>query len=271
MNSILFKAFILRNNPVIRKIILKKYGSLKNYYNNKNQIGGNNIIVNYNNENFIFNEFEDNYWTLRDKDDNDCITIGIDPEEKEAYINNINADTVKCGNTILTNQGSYLFKITLKFLIDNKDKFGINKIKLTDNAVKNCKNSKRINLGFFLTLLTGETWYGHYGFRPVNSEDKKDYRNNRTIMNSVRINDIDLNEIINKSHITKEQYEYYSKIYNKYKEQNILVKDFLKKIFKKEKYDKMCNLFNHLHQVISQKLKLEINYLITGILYELKI
>ncbi len=111
MNSILYKSFQLRNNPIIHKNILKKYGSIKNYYYNKNQIGGNNnIIVNYNNENFIFEEFDENYWALRDANEYDCVTIGIDPEEKEAFINNINADTVKCGNTILTNQGSNLFR-----------------------------------------------------------------------------------------------------------------------------------------------------------------
>lgn len=277
MNTKLYKSYMLRTNPIIHKNILKKYGSIKKYYNNKNQIGGSkNIIVNYNNENFIFEELEENYWVLYDVSEYfDCINIGINPKEKEAFINNINADSIKCGNTILTNQGSHLFKISLKFLIDNKNKLGINKIKLTDNAVINCPNSKRINLGFFLTLLTGETWYGKYGFRPIDPEYKKHYRYNRTIMNTVTINNINLNEIINillnKKEITEEQYKYYIEIYNKYKNQNILVKDFLKKIFKKDVYNKMCNIFNYLHQIIYQKLNLQINYLITGVVYVLNI
>jgi hypothetical protein len=276
MNSIIYKSYLLRTNPIIRKIIINKYKSPLKFYNKIYQNGGSNEMkINYNNEIFTFYEFEENYWALRDINDNDCVTIGIDPIEKEAFINNINADTVKCGNTILTNQGSHLFKITLNFLIDNKDKFGINKIKLTDNAVKNCPNSKRINLGFFLTLLTGETWYGKYGFRPIDSDYKKHYRYNREIMNTVTINDINMNEIIemllNKKEIKEKQYTYYIKIYNKYKKQNILVKDFLTKIFKKDIYDKMCNIFNYLHQVISQKLNLQINYLITGVVYELNI
>jgi hypothetical protein len=117
--------------------------------------------------------------------------------------------------------------------------------------------------------------YGKYGFRPIDSEIKKTYRYNRHIMNTVKLNDINLNEIINEKYkrksISDKQYKYYIELYDKYKDQNILVKDFLKKLFKKEVYDKMCQVFNELHMMIIFKLNLQINYLIVGEVYQLKI
>ena len=46
-----------------------------------------------------------------------------------------------------------------------KNKLGINMIILTDNSIKIC-NKKNIILSKMLILLTGDTWYGKYGFKP---------------------------------------------------------------------------------------------------------
>ncbi len=274
----LFNSYLLRVNPIIKNIIINKYKSPLIYQNySKNQFGGsNNIHIIYNNEKFIFEEYEPNYWTLRSIDEYDCITIGIEPEKKEAFINNINSESIICGSTIFTNQGSHLLNIGLLFLRENKKQFNINKIILTDNALKTCPNNKRIQLGVFLTLLTGDTWYTKYGFRPIDKTQKENYRYNREIMNTKKLGDINFNIILNKlllyknkKDITEEQYNYFIKVYEKIKDKNILVKDLLKIIFRKEKYNLMCNVFNVIVDDFAFILKLKL--LNTHIQYELKI
>ena len=43
-----------------------------------------------------------------------------------------------------------------------------------------------------ITLLTGDTWYGKYGFLPIDEALIPYYENNKKIMNTITINDIDL-------------------------------------------------------------------------------
>ena len=265
MPKYLYNSYLLRTNPIIKNIIINKYKSPLVYH--KIQKGGtNNIEVIYNSEKFIFEEYEPNYWTLRSIDDYDCITIGIDSENKSAFINNINSESIQCGATILTNQGSHLLNIGLQFLIENKKPFNINKINLTDNSF-----GKRIRLSVFLTLLTGETWYSKYCFRPVDKNQKEQYRYNRHIMHTIKLDQLDFKFILNKNkkYITEEQYNYFIKVYEKLKNKNILVKDFLKIIFRKEKYTLMCSLFNVIVNDLVYILKLKL--IDTHILYELKI
>lgn len=97
--------------------------------------------------------------------------ISIDDVSKEAYINNINADTVKCGETILNNQEFYLFRITI------------------------------------------------------------------------------------------EQYNYFITVYNKLKDINPLVKELLFIIFRKDKYEFMCSVFNLIYNKLILLLKLKREYL----------
>lgn len=273
----LTKLYLLHTNPIFRKLILNKYKNVMNYINTNNQTGGTLKIL-YNNEIFKWYEIEENIWVLYDKYNNDCVSISIDNDSKEVYINNINADTVKCGETILNNQGSHLFKITLQFIKENKTKFNINKIKLKDNAMKNCQNNERINLRIFLTLLTGNTWYGKYGFRPDNLNYRKLYKNNKEIMNTIKLNDVDFNKILekllkykNKNLITNQQYNYFIKVYNKIKDINPLVKELLFIIFRKDKYEFMCSVFNLIYNKLILLLKLKREYLDVSNVYTLDI
>ncbi len=285
IHPFLIKSYLLRNtnNPIIQKIIIKKFGSFKKYYeSNQEQTGGtNSITISYNGELFNFYENIPNYWTLHDVKDYECIHIGIDPESHQAYINNINADTTKCGETIMTKQGSHLLKIALQFLKENKTRFNINKITLTDNAKKYCKPGlvykKNVNLATFLTLLTGDTWYGKYGFRPCDEIGKKYYEYNKKIMLRTTINDIDFNKILNKilkykhkNEITEEQYKYIMMTYDNYAPVNPLVKDLLMVIFRTRKYDMNCGAFNVIYGDLLKILKLKINHL-HSTMYELHI
>ena len=277
------KMYLLHNNQIFKKIILSKYKNIKNYLIDKKpiiQTGGslNKITIKYNNEKFKWYEQEPDYWVLYDKEKYDCISISIDSESNESYINNINADIVKCGDTILTNQGSHLFKIGLIFLKENKKLFNINSIKLKDNAVKNCSDNKRINLGLFLTLLTGNTWYGNYGFRPIDKDYRKQYKHNKKIMEQIRLNDINFNKIIDKllkyktnNKITDVQYDYFMNSYNKLKDNNPLMKDILFVVFKKENYDLMCGVFNLIYEKLILLLKLKTKYLYNQCIYMLDI
>jgi hypothetical protein len=271
--------YLLNNNPIFKKIILKKYKSIMYYLKLNVQTGGTPTIKTlYNNETFGWYKIEDNIWILSDEDDKDCISITIDKESNEAYINNINADTVRCGQTIINNQGSHLIKLVLQFLNENKILLNINKILLKDNASKICKNNKSIILRIFLTLLTGETWYTKYGFRPIDEKYKKDYRYNRDVMNSVKLNDIDfifiLNKILkykNKNMISNDQSDYFINVYNQLKNNDPLVKDLLFVIFRKDNYNFMCSVFELIYDKLILLLKLKSKYLNEGIIYELKI
>lgn len=272
------RAYLLRTNPRLKKIILQKYQSPIAYY--KAQFGGsiNKIIVKYNSETFEFHEYEDNYWSLSDRDNRDCVMVGINPESREAYISNINADTVRCGNTIMTNQGSHLFKITLKFLRENKERLHVSKILLTDNAAKSCPGqSDRINLATFLTLLTGHTWYGRSGFRPIERNRRKAYRHNHRIMSHTKLNDIDFNKVIRKltkrrdrQRITVEQYNYFMEKFHQLKDSNPLVKDLLREIFNITRYDFICSVFDEIQPILVQLLGLQFQDVL-GQLYELEI
>ena len=279
----LIKSYLLRNNSIIQKNIINKYGSPKKYYesNQEQNKESNVIIVSYNGELFYFYENMPNYWILCDVDDYDSVHIGIDSETGETYINTINVDTAKYGNTVLTSKGTQLFKVTLQFLKENKTRFNVNKITIKDNAEKYCKSeithTKSINLATFLTLLTGDTWYGKYGFRPIDKISKETYKRNKKIMLRKTINDINFNKILNKilkhkntNKITEEQYNYIITTYNKHAHLNPLVKDLLMLMFRTKKYDMNCSAFNVIYEDLFKILKLKIGHL-HGTYYELYI
>jgi len=73
-------------------------------------------------------------------------------------------------------------------------KLNIRHITLTDNSLKFCDSIKKsIKLSLMLTLLTGHTWYGKYGFRPFDDDNNynkillDNYNKNIEIMNNITI------------------------------------------------------------------------------------
>lgn len=273
-SKFLFNSYLLRSNKIIENIILKKYKTPLNYYYSQKGGAVNSVELVYNGETFKFEENEENYWTLYDRDNRECVVIGIDPSGHEAHINNINADTTKCGNTILTDQGSHLFKITLRFLKEHRTKFNINKITLKDNAEKLCPSSgEMIHLAEFLTLLTGHTWYGKYRFRPIDSYVRREYRQNRDIMDSARLKDIDFSVILRKLNklkaehfIRQDQYDYFMEVYTRLQDSNPLVKDLLQEIFNTTSYDFICSVFSKLKHDFFSLLGLSIHTNVSYIL-----
>jgi hypothetical protein len=90
-------------------------------------------------------------------------------------------------------------------------------------------------------LTTGDTWYG---FRPIEEYLIAIYENNRKIMNTITLKDIDLIKYLKMTKLNEKVIEK-SKIFIE-KHQLLLVKDYLTRFIKE--YDKTCEYF-HLHSI----------------------
>jgi hypothetical protein len=205
-----------------------------------NQTGGvdKTFKIKYYNNEYEFQQVHDDiYYVLYSIDEFECVSVVIDKEKSSAEIHGI-GNYKSCLKESNVNVGSTLLKITLKMLKKFKDKLDINKILLTDNSLKKC-NNKNIKLSTMLTLLTGDTWYGKYGFRPIKEHLVKKYENNKKIMNTIILKDIDLIKYLKMTKLNKKVIEK-SKIFID-KHQLFLVKDYLVKFIKE--YDKTCKYF----------------------------
>jgi len=234
------KLFIYRKSELIRQ----NKTQLRHFLSD--QIGGGKKLkVIYNDYEYIFNEAIDkNYYVLYSKDEFECVAFIIDKENKIAEIHGIGNYT-SCLDNININVGSTLLKITLKLIKKYKDKFNIKKILITDNSLKKC-NNKNIELAPMLTLLTGDTWYGNhkYGFKPADKKLIKYYANNKKIMNTLRLKDINLIKYLLMSKLDEKVIEKSKEFIAKH--QLLLVKDYLTKFLKE--YDKTCEYFYDFYQ-----------------------
>jgi hypothetical protein len=190
---------------------------------------------------------EDYYILLSESyDEFDCISIVINKENKVGEIHGI-GNFKSCLIDSNTKVGSTLLKITIKMLKKYKDTFGINKIVLTDNSVKKCQSNKEdIKLSHMLILLTGDTWYGKYGFRPINVKTYnydeiliENYNNNKFIINKITIKEANIMKYI-KMTKNKDVINAVEKILEK--NENMLLKDFLQKFLKE--YEVTCQYFS---------------------------
>ena len=240
------KLFIYRKSELIRQNKTQARHFLSSQIG-----GGKKLKIIYNDHEYVFDEAMDkNYYVLYSKDEFECVAVVIDIENKIAEIHGIGNYT-SCLDDININVGSTLLKITLKMIKKYKDKFNIKKILITDNSLKKCHN-KNIELSLMLTLLTGDTWYSKYGFKPVDEKLKIKYDNNKKIMNTVTLNDIDLIKYLKMSKLDK-------KVINKSKQyiethKSLLVKDYLSRFLKE--YDKTCEYFFDFYEQLSNDLGL---------------
>ena len=193
---------------------------------------------------------DEDHYVLFSKDNFECVSILIDKNDKIAEVHGI-GNYSSCLKKINTNVGSTLFKLTLKMLKKYKEKLNINKILLTDNSLKKC-NKKEIKLGLMLTLLTGDTWYGKYDFRPRENILIKYYENNKKIINKITLGDIDLLKYLKMTKLKKSVIENAEKFIKKH--QTLLVKDYLTKFIKE--YDKTCEYFYDFYEYLFNDLGL---------------
>jgi len=253
------RKIIYRNSDILRNNKTRLSNFLQPY--NKILYGGGNRVlsIKYDNNKYEFLEcHDDNYFILYSKNEEDCVTVIIN--DKIAEIHGIgNYET--CSVDTNVNVGSILLKITIKMLQKYRDKFNINKIILTDNSIKKCGN-KNIILSTMLILLTGNNWYGKYGFRPYdNINDKLNkrlnikYENNQNIMSSITITEANIIKYIE---LTKKEriIEDVKKLINLHP--NMLLTDFLNQFLKD--YDKTCKYFELFYEDLFDDLGLTTFY-----------
>jgi hypothetical protein len=197
---------------------------------------------------YIYEEAMDNkYHVLYIINEVECISIIIDKKNHIAEV-----QCIGTGQTCMNeNEVNIKLKITLNMLLEYKETLNINKIILSDNTFKKC-NNKKIMLSTMSTLLTGDTWYGKYGFRPNEDFYITVYEKNKKIMNAIRLKDIDLIKYFKMSKINEHSI---NKIKEFIKEnQLMLLKDYLR-IFIKE-YDRIYEYFYDFYLTLYDDLKL---------------
>jgi hypothetical protein len=121
-------------------------------------------------KNFIKTNINRSPGSLYSVNEDECVIVIIS-KDGIAEIHGI-GNYKNCVRFTNQNIGSHLLKITIKMLKKYKNKFGIKMITLTDNSIKKC-NKTQIKLSTMLILTNGNTWYGKYGFRPIEYQDDK--------------------------------------------------------------------------------------------------
>jgi len=256
------KKVIYKNSQLLRD----NQTQIKKFFNkgiiNSMIGGGEDLIITYKDYEYKYTQIMDeDYYILYSEDDSesDCVSVVIDKERKVGEIHGI-GNFKSCLIDSNTKVGSTLLKITIKMLKKYKDTFGINKIVLTDNSVKKCKaNKEDIKLSHMLILLTGDTWYGKYGFRPINVKTydydeilNENYNNNKLIMDKITIKEANIMKYIK---MTKDKNVIYAVEKILEKDENMLLKDFLQRFLKE--YESTCSHFSVFYDRLYNDLKLE--------------
>lgn len=130
-------------------------------------------------------------------------------EEDRMHISQFNV----FGNYCLTFKnrelsGTDILFTIIKFIESKKLKYGIKSITLVDTSEKFCENLN-IPLSDFKILISGDSWYGSYGFEPaiykngtyqISNNEKEKYENNKKIIMKLTVSDSNIEDII-KGHI----------------------------------------------------------------------
>ena len=222
----IFSRFSAPIHPNSYNIPINKLSQLKQ------KGGGKKLEIEYKSKiyGYEMGDLDDNLYILTSDANVDCVSVVISKDLHLAEIHTLTNDR-SCLVTTNESVGSALLKITIKMLKKYKDEFNIKIITIQDNSIKKCKNKtmstefvatnnsiginrcdseftlkhsplikdvSHIILSKMLTLLNGDTWYGKYGFVPIDlynnvSIDKilyKKYKDNVNIMNNITIKDI---------------------------------------------------------------------------------
>lgn len=249
------------NAKKIFMILNPEFSSI--FFPKKHMIGGNfpkkiTIVSNGIKYKFIHKKYEgtDVYMMYDKKDDHHCIMILIDTKEKNAVIQGLSGDNPHCPN------GSKLLRASIKFLKEKKDEFGIERIVLKDNSMKNCLG-KNIMFGDMYTLLYGTTWYMAYGFLPYNQNTGSFHKifvekakKNKQIVKNALVSDVkNLKKYIDK-YAPKSNFDA-DKLNKKIDTlKNTKLSDFLKWLLKKYD-DDTCILFYNIYEIIMADLGIQ--------------
>jgi hypothetical protein len=226
------------------------------------------VTVSYNNNNYKFEMSHDKdtiYYHLYNQDAKsdksnilECIIIIVYKKDRSCLIQNILYDKSCIPRLELNNKGTTLLKIALKLINTIKDRYKIKVIELTDNSKKNC-GGKEIKLSTMLTLLTGTTWYGKYGFYPKDIEYREYFIRNKKIMNNTLLSDIlELKEMIIRAHKKSKSNLDIKQIISSYNyalDKKYKLKEFLTKFLLD--YDLTCKIFFYFYHDLYTELKLK--------------
>lgn len=256
---------IIYNYPSFDKELFKKV------FNNKkiiNQYGGGDkdTYITYKNEKFLFSRVDDDgylFYALYEVGGNrECIMIVVEKDINNCSIAGLLYDDKCFADKKIEKgekwSGSDLLKIAFKLIEKIKDRYKIKTITLTDNAQKFCRKGKQIDLGLMLTLISGDTWYGKYGFRPKDKNLHKAYEKNKEIMKNTKTSDVPyFKEMLEKS--LKKYYKNDKKLqeeilgkYNEYCDENKKLKNFLSLLL--NYYDATCEMFYEFYIDLASKL-----------------
>jgi hypothetical protein len=238
-------------------LLANKYDKI--LYKNGNQTGGKIHIIEFEGYKFKIDISRDEdliviYLLQYDNDHPTCATILINKEEIGAIHGiGIYENCVYPPYKEHQGAGSLLLRFIIQFLRKNRDKLKIKRLELQDNSAKICFNCpERVKLSNMSMLLYGDTWYGKYGFRPIEKDHEGDtksyqdrYKKNQEIMNTVLTRNVPLLDIIMKAgekikiDVNRDRLVEYLE-----KNRDKLLKDVLKEFLKN--YDKFCCLFENM-------------------------
>ncbi len=141
--------------------------------------------------------------------------------------------------------GVLLIELVIKICKD----FNINEITLTDNSYILCGNNPnaRINLIYSKMMLDGESWYGKFGFEPIDEFNKKIYKENqenykKNILTKKIKKENFINGIINKEK-NKDEINKIQKKYEEMREERLC--EFMRWI--SENY---CSIYSEIYEYI---------------------
>ena len=189
------------------------YKSFKIEYDNKIEIEFKKVQIDKKHiDIFISDKFVD-----EPTNENSCIVININKENKEAYIQGISGSSLyNCfanPDFILKNPGSFYLKMTIKMLQKYKEKFNINIITLKDNATISIDKKITYNLSQFKLLTEGVTWYEKYGFK-INKENEKIHEASKKILNKLRVKGTNIRKLLKELDNKKVNNDYIKNILN---------------------------------------------------------
>jgi hypothetical protein len=249
-----------------KSLMLRRYSKYRVFPNDKLQRGGSypeNVKIKIKNFTYKFvyeksdREGEHFYMLYDSKDNERCVMIIIDENEKNALIDNINDDYTYCPN------GSKLLDASINFLKEYKKILKIKRIVLIDNSMKKYFGNSIIFSDMY-TLLYGITWYSSRGFLPYDQSEKnvdkvllKVMADNKKIIENTFVKDLtNLEDILIKhGKIKKVNAE---KVIDKYKDKKLY--KFIGSMLENYENKEMCMLFYNIYKYIMYELGMQSMY-----------
>ncbi len=198
--------------------------------------------------------------TIKDKYNTniDCGVIQIDRKKQKSNIISLGNSTkciksenknikFKYGSSVLRPQSCYARDILFQIMIYICTKENIKKIELTDNSNIRCGDHK-LNLSYLKTITHGKPHYVKYGFNIKDPDDKKTLIDNyKRYLEDPKIPKKELIDMI-KGKANKEVINHLSLEIERYRQEEIPIKEFILMISKDLTNNEYCELVNNIYK-----------------------